>query len=210
MGASSFVANGFEDGWLASFDAAGAMSWVQSVAAAQNGVGAIDTLDATETTIYVGGLQAGSTPFGARPSAAFGHYVAALDVAGVPLWVTPLAQETGRLWRARIRVAADGSIAVGGFLRGQLAIGGEILDSQTDPADVASIPAFVRIDPDGALRYGRSFATVPAEQNVVSSVATAPNGDVVLGGYHAESIDLGTGPLPHTAGQDGFVVRANP
>ncbi len=207
---SSFIANGSEDGWLASFDSSGALSWAQSVAAGQNGAGEIDNLEATETTIYVGGLQAGSTPFGAPSVPAIGPYVAALDLAGTPLWVTPLAQQSGRLWRAHLSVAHDGAVAVGGFLRGQLAVGGETMDSQTDLGDVVAIPAFLLIDPDGTLRYGRSFPSVPTVQNIVTSIATAPNGDVVLGGAHSESIDLGTGPLPHIAGQDGFVVRTFP
>lgn len=151
----------------------------------------------------------------ATPAADAGPDAAPTD-AGIPDAVRPDAspwpavpapgqfawalQLVGMRDQTAIAVTPDGSIVVAGEHTAGFAVGGVSL-----PAPTGAALAVLKLGADGAPLWGRSFDG--GTRAILHSVATTPDGDIVIGGSYGGPIDLGTGPMQVVDDQEGFVAR---
>jgi outer membrane protein assembly factor BamB len=151
----------------------------------------------------------------AMPAADAGPDAAPAD-AGIPDAVPPDAnpwpavpapgqfawalQLVGMNDQTAIAGAPDGAIVVAGEHRAGFAVGDVRL-----PAPTGAALAVLKLGPEGAPLWARSFDG--GTRAILHTVATTPDGDILIGGSYAGPIDLGQGAMPVVDQQEGFLAR---
>jgi hypothetical protein len=156
--------------------------------AKRNGVRSRGGAAVAALAIFVGALRCSSGPQQTSGSPADGC-VNAPTITGdlVPVWSLALGQGVA----GGLQVDASGGTVIAGTLLDELRVGGAVFPGA---GDGFVRPFVLSLDPDGGVRWERTFATVW----VPADVALDGQGNIVLVGFRfqfAEAADLGAGPV---------------
>ena len=126
-------------------------------------------------------------------------FVARFDPSGKPLWAQRFGTEPFQ-GSAFTAVDAKGNIALGGTYNGTLQVGDETLVAKQNGMFALAL------SPEGDALWARSF--IGGNDSVLSRVAFAPDGGVLLAGYTTGGLlDLGQGPIGDPGWSTGFVAK---
>ena len=129
-------------------------------------------------------------------------FVARFDPSGKPLWAQRFGTEPFQ-GSAFTAVDAKGNIALGGTYNGTLQVGDETLVAKQNGMFALAL------SPEGDALWARSF--IGGNDSVLSRVAFAPDGGVLLAGYTTGGLlDLGQGPIGDPGWSTGFVAKLGP
>jgi hypothetical protein len=201
FGAFEVVPGERSDILIVKLDPAGEVVWVEHITGPEDqylsglwgcGDGVVIAGEAPAGTLDLGG--------GALAEADF---IAALDGDGAHRWSrgVPILVEDGHLTVSEITCDAGGDAALTGQYRGGVDLGG-------GPIQAAGLydGIVARYDPAGELLWSRGFGSVDGFYPAGRAVAFTPAGEVAVIGSFDGTIDLGTGPLTATAGDDVVVA----
>jgi hypothetical protein len=128
--------------------------------------------------------------------------VAVTDRMGLHKWSRRFG-DSGAQGASAVAVGTDGAVVVGGFTGGVVDFGGGPLGGAGGNA------AFlVKLTSAGAHVWSKVLGDGTG-QSVVSAVAVAGSGDVVVGGSFAGTLNLGGGALTSAGGNDMFLATLN-
>ncbi len=192
------------DIYLAVFDYLGAHMWSKRFGdsgAAQNGTAvAVDS----QGNVIITGDIAGTTDFGGGGLTSAGvadFFIAKFDKDGNHLW-SHIAGDSKAQNGLALAVGPNDEIAVSGSFVGGMDFNGAAITNGTG----ASTDAFVAVyDKDGNIMWAKGFGDASAQS--ARGVSIAPNGDVVIVGDLAGTIDFGGGGLTSAGGTDIFLAR---
>jgi hypothetical protein len=194
---------GGSDIFLARFDLHGELLW-----ASRYGGPDADYLDAVAIgadgdIVLVGELK-GEWGFGgpARPGCGEDDlFIAKLDRKGHPLWSQRFGDEKSQ-YHAGVAIFPAGDIVMTGFFYGTLDAGGGSLGSNDGNSFVA------RFRPNGRHVWSKGLGELGP---MVTTVAIDPEGNIVLTGDAAGTLELDPGhPLPCKALRDVFLAKLGP
>ncbi|MBI4703747.1 MAG: hypothetical protein HY744_21770 [Deltaproteobacteria bacterium] len=210
MGAADFgggwrTSAGGNDAFVVKLTADGDHVWSQRFGDAADQIGCGVAVDAPGNVYLVGDFQ-GTIDLGGGPLTSAGDadvFVAKLNPGGEHLWSMraggPAAQHA-----ARVAVGADGSAVVTGCFGGRLEVAGHKIESAGD------VDGFLlRLGPDGSLLGLVGFGDSAAQEGNGLAL-DANNGDLLLAGDFAGSVDLGGGPLTSAGATDVLLARLRP
>jgi hypothetical protein len=146
-------------------------------------------LDAASNVIAVGTFE-GTVDFGDRSATAPGLAEAWLSkraaADGAAIWTRTFGNEAGAAV-TDVAVEQDDSIVVGGSLRGDVDVGGQVLHAPTDGTAAAFVAKY---DPDGNLVWATLL-----DVGGVSGVATSPDGHVAVEGAVVSTLHAPNGTV---------------
>ncbi|MCC6525301.1 MAG: hypothetical protein IT373_21790 [Polyangiaceae bacterium] len=151
--------------------------------------------------VLLAGDFSGAVDFGGNPLTSDGYdiYVAKLDAALAHLWSARFGA-AGAQYAVAIGADATGAFTFTESIQGNVDFGGGVLSAP------AESPYLAQLAPDGAHRFSRVFPANSASS--AQALAIAPNGDVLIGGRFAGTVDFGGGNLTATSNAgDLFVAR---
>jgi hypothetical protein len=154
--------------------------------------------------IAITGTLYGTIDFGGDPLADMGHdlFVAKLGPSGEHLWSKRFG-DTHLQDGFGVAFDSQGNVFVTGRYAGSVDFGGGPLT----PATMASRMFVAKLDAaDGHHHWSRSFGEGPGPA-IGTALAVNDEGDVLVTGSFAGSIDFGDGALHAAGGSDAFVVK---
>jgi hypothetical protein len=202
--------DGADDGFVASYDASGAIRWFQQIDNTSSNGCVNDLAIGPSGEIYVVGdfpttatFDNGTVTLNAVGTSGTG-YLARYESSGTFTW----AQVAG-LDAESVSADANGPVIGGRFL-GSPTFGtgpNAVTLTNTGPAD----GFVVALDPAGAGRWGRQFGVALGLLNVtdVYGVTHDASGNVIAVGGFDTSTNLGTGTVNAVGGRDIFIVKYN-
>jgi hypothetical protein len=209
------------DGWVARFDSAGALRWIQLLES--TGDGAVEALArAPGGDLYLVGRFAGELELGdpaqrlrsrIAPGAAFDSiewdlFAARLSGEGRVRW----ARSGGGTAQEDVRAAAslqDGSLAIVGSCRERARFSDPTRRLTVDCGHLAISALVVGYAPDGALRFARSFRGQGNQPDAIA-VGGLPDGGLVAAGHMGRSLRFprrGEDLVLRTNGGGGWIAR---
>ena len=185
------------DGYVARLDGSGAAIWIRSLGGTGHDTCAAVGADAMGNVLvagsFTGSLNADTTSAGGEDA-----FVAKLSATGAVSWIVPLGD--GKSQRARaIVVDGSGNAVVLAEIEGTMEIGATLLASQGQ-TDIA----LLKLDESGTLLWARRFGTAGAD--TASRLLLDQDGNILVTGSFAGSLDLGSGPISGQA----FVAKLDP
>jgi hypothetical protein len=133
-------------------------------------------------------------------------FLAHFDGEGRPLFGLSFSDTTSQTGRYEVAPDGHGGVVIAGAILGSVDFGGGPLTAYGDEAD-----AFVaRFDATGKHLWSKSFGG-PSPQGVRAMAVNPASGDIVLGGFHHESISFGGEmftTLPTMA--NAFIAKLSP
>lgn len=233
IGGGTIVSAGGYDGFLARYGVGGEPLWAMAIGGA-NGDTLFDVASDAAGNVFVIGLIRGPVDvdrdgtIDVNPAGESAMLLAAFDPQGTMLWAIASAGDNATTGSA-IAVGPRGAIYVGGHYRN----GAADLDADGKPdvpparRSAAVTPEsdlngfFARFDGSGTMLWARSV-TGPASQ-VVTSLAIAGDGDLLVFGGYTDSADLdadgvadlefrsmGDSRWEHHADGNAFLLRITP
>jgi len=158
-----------------------------------------------DDSVVVAGSYAGNIDFGGTvltsPTDGGDAFVAKYAWDGQLIWVRGLGADASA-WATSVAIGGAGQIYVAGNFVGGTLVFGSSSYTETDHDDDAYLAAF---DPSGSLVWGHAFQG-PAGP-AITSIAVAPNGDVIAAGEFGGPTSLGGVVLTPDAFDRGFVTR---
>ena len=165
--------------------------------------------------VVIAGWFHGSADFGGGPIISrpwvneFGEnsniFAARYDSLGQHTWSRVLASADGYVNPLSMAVDAERNIVVVGQFRGTLDLGGLTLTSSFIDAFAA------KYDINGVLLWGKRFGISGPGENAANDVAIDANGDIVMIGTMAGSVDFGGGIIySFLNSSDVFLVKLDP
>ncbi len=130
--------------------------------------------------------------------------LAAYDSAGVLTWARRYGSAADDHAASAVFVGG-GDVLFAGQFRGAIEFTGDPPLLNDEAQSGADDIFFVRLAPDHAPRWARSFGA--KNDQVATSVAVAPEGHPLLAGWFRGTLDFGAGPLDAKNGADIFVAR---
>jgi hypothetical protein len=204
FGGGALPGAGGQDVFLAKLDAAGGFLWAKSFGDADFQVGAGVAVDAADDVLLTGSFN-GSIDFGGSllTSSGLGDVFAAkLHADGSHVWSKGFGDATDQA-AAGIAVDAAGNVALTGAFYGAINFGGGPLTS------AGGLDVFVAsLDAAGGHRWSRRFGDL--SDQTAAGVGADHDGNVVLAGSFAGTIDFGSTSLTSLGGQDAFVLKLGP
>lgn len=205
FGGSDLVNVGGDDIFVAQFNAStGQHNWSRRFGGLSNDTAnslAVDSAD----NIVVSGRFEGSVDFGTGSFVSRGIddvFVVKLSANGSVRWSKQFGS-TSQESAFGVAVARNGTIAVVGRFAGPLNFG------QGTLTPAGNYDAFVTVmQPNGSPQWTRTLGTVDAE--VARAAAFDAQGNLVVGGYYSNTIDLGTGAQTASGPSDLFLVKYGP
>jgi hypothetical protein len=180
-------------------------------------IAALDVAVAPDESVVAAALLSGeaTTPDAAliAPAAMNDLVIVRFDASGKVVWLRKLSA-TGPISTGRVAIDGQNHIAVGGTFQGTLNLGDGLL---LDAGD--SVIGFVaKLDADGHPIWSRTFSPPGAAigASIVSVVDVMPEGDVLVAGAFAGTIDFELTQVPSTPGADldrslaAFATRLGP
>lgn len=190
LGGGPLASAGWEDVFVARFDAAGAPLWSRAFGGTSADEATAVGVDAIGDVVIGGRFTSIGIDFG---SGALFHkgggdmFVAKLDPAGGHLWSESFGY-TGNDAVLGLGIAPDGGIVLTGAYSGTVDFGAGPITS-AGPSSVVA----VRLDATGACVWSEGFGGT--FEGSLASVALDANGDAMLTGSFTGTLDFGTGPL---------------
>jgi hypothetical protein len=177
---------GVGDMFLAKYDSAGNLLWVQQAGGAGDDFGAAVAAD-KEGNVYVTGGFQGPAWFGTNeiPSGLGSVFVAKYDPRGELVWVKPVGSEWGT-YSTGIAVASDGAVYQSGYFSGTAAFGGVSLESNGFLSDIF----LVKFDALGSVLWARRAGGESLDQAAGIMVDSADN--VLLTGFYFGNASFGS------------------
>lgn len=159
----------------------------------------------TAGSVYFTANLLGSADLGGGPLTTIGLnvrdvVVAKLDPSGAHVWSRLYGSSSSDQNAFSIAVDALARPVLVGSFNGFASFGTEGVNS-AGATDVFALA----LEDDGSLRWIKRFGGTGNEN--VSSVALAPNGDLVIGGRFSNTVDFGGGALVSLGSFDAFVLR---
>jgi len=202
------VGAGFNDFFIAKYDAAGTVLWAKSAGGDVYDYGQSVTTDASGNVYVTGTFTSptiifGTTTLSPTPSSG-GIFIAKYDAAGTVLWAKS-ASGYGEEYGQSVATDASGNVYVTGAFQGSITFGTTIL---TNAGDIDIF--IVKYDAAGTVLWAkRAGGTFNDSGN---SVATDASGSLYVTGYYfGNTITFGTTTLTQTGnsmyGEDIFIVK---
>jgi hypothetical protein len=148
---------------------------------------------------FFGNIDLGGGPVAKAPG--WGSFVARLDGAGHHVWSKAVTGDVANV--GALAPLPGGGALVGGDVASSLDLGcGPLAGAHTGNAYLATL------DAAGACTGQRSLG--PSGDQHVGGMTAGPAGHVAATGSFQTALDLGTGPVPATGVNDGFVFEIAP
>lgn len=200
FGAFEVVPGELSDMLIVKLDPAGEVAWVKHFTGPEDqylgglwgcGDGVVITGQAPAGTLDLGG--------GVLPESDF---IAVLDGDGEHRWSrsVPILVEDGHVTISEVACDASGGAALTGQYRGGIDLGGGPITTELYDGFVA------RFDETGALLWSRGFGSADNFSPFGRGVAFTPSGEIAVIGSFDGTVDLGTGPLKASEGDDVVVA----
>jgi hypothetical protein len=205
VGAEQLVSAGGTDGFLAKFDALGAVQWVAGFGdAADQGLTAVGV--DPSNNVFIAGYFAGVLAFvGGATYTANGRdaFLAKLGDTGAYLWSKKLGA-AGNQGATALAVNAAGEVVFGGNFEGTLICPIGCINS------VGGQDIFLfKYDGQGQQQWIKAFGD-PADQLLNGLAFDASDNVLMVGQLQGNAVDFGGGPLGSAGGFDIFTVKLNP
>jgi hypothetical protein len=209
LGGGPLTSAGVNDAYLCKLSASGQHVWSRRFGGTGtegwNGL-AVDA----NGDVVAGGVFNGTSDFGAGPLTSMGSdvIVAKYDANGGAVWTKSYGDGATQQANA-VATDANGNIVVGGHFASLMSFGGAQPLASGSPFLYNGF--IVKLSPTGAEIWSRSLGTAGVNE-IVSSVAVDPSGNVYALGYYNGTTNVG-GPdlLTAPAGTTGiFVVKLDP
>ncbi len=204
FGGGALVSAGLDDIYLTKLDANGKHQWSKRFGDASIDYVSAMMVDSSDAIVQAG-FFAGSLDYGGGILMSAGGndvFVAKLDGNGGHLW----SKRFGNAGDQRVEgagVAEDGRVLIGGAFDGAIDFGGGVLTSG------AGKDAFIAVfDATGSHLWSRRLSGPGNDR--VTTIAAAPDGNVLVGGVFAGSLDLGGVMLTSDGLYDAFVAKYDP
>jgi fibronectin type 3 domain-containing protein len=204
FGGSNLSSSGLRDIFVAKYSATGTHLWSRKFGGSGDEVGYSLAVD-TAGGLFLAGKFQGSVNFGgASLSSAGGDdiFLAKLSGAdGSHVWSKGMGSTSSD---AALGVDVDGSgnAVLTGYFTGTVNLGGASLSG-------SGINVFVaKYSSAGAHVWSKQFGGFDTQ--IANSVAAGPNGQAIVTGYFASTVDFGTGLLTSLGGYDAFLTNVGP
>jgi len=196
-----------DDAFVAKLSPDGTLVWGKRWGDASGQLVECLAVDADRNVVVSGGFG-GTLDFGGEPLASAGDedlFIAKLDPDGNRVWSHRYGDAAVQRGKS-VAIDRDGNVIVVGDFEGTIDFGGKT----TPLTSESGVDIFlVKLDKDGspiwARRFGQSnigMPTFPYQQRG-TTVATDSTGGIVLSGWYHGILDLGSGFLLKTTGQEG-------
>ncbi len=198
---TAIAGHGGTDALVVAFDAGGALRWYARWGDDQGQHAESVAFDADGNAVVAGMFQ-GSIDFGdgaiASSDSGLDAFVTKLSPDGQVLWTRVLSGGSDEAPRS-VAIDADGRIAVVGYFRASLYAGDD--SHSAAGGDDAFV---VMLDADGEVSWSRRFGDGASQQ--AHAVAFDHEGNLVVAGGFAGSVDFGAGPVDADAARAIFVL----
>jgi hypothetical protein len=195
------------DGFLAAFDSLGNFHFAVTLGNGSHDQyvdGVASDLDGNVTVV---GRFKGEVDFGGGPvpsaGAFYDAFAASYDGSGQLRWVRGIGQGAHDQYATAITTGADGSVLIGGRLKGVVDLGG----GETIPLGDRYDGFVAKYESTGGFGWARLIGSGLADQQVLAVTASEPGGVIVAGAFLGV-VDVG-GETLESAGAmpDAFVAR---
>lgn len=203
FGGGGLTSAGSYDVFVLRLSSAGAHRWSRRGGGPGDDSGAAVAMDAAGDVVVAGTISGAATLGGATLAAAGGRDIAVARYAaatGAHVWSQRFGGP-GLDAPVGLVADADGSVVLAGSFAGTVGFGGAALAS----AGGADVVLARYTGSTGAHRWSKRFGGPGDDQP--SGLALAPNGDLVLVGQFAGTIDFGAGVLANAGAPDIFAAR---
>lgn len=198
---TTLTAAGLYDSFVAKYDEAGALLWVQQGGGTGNDWG-YDVATDGSGNVFMAGAFEGAVNLSGTTLTSAGQYdvfVAKYDPAGKLLWAKS-AGGSGRDWGYGVATDGSGNVVVTGYFTGSVTFGGTTLTSEGGD-DVF----VVKYDAAGAVLWAQSAGGLGTEAG--TNVATDGSGNVIVTGPFMGSVMFGGTILTSEGDRDVFVAK---
>ena len=195
------------DGFLARYDAAGALTWVRPLGGVTedraNGVAVDSAGNAYVVGEFTGTLQLPGTNLITGPIDQ-NAFIARFSPAGTVDWARQAGGPLPDAARA-VTVDAAGRVFVAGYFSGAASFGGESLASVDNTYD-----AFLaRFGTNGVIAFVQQAGGSDLGGDIALGVAADPAGNAVIAGYFSGPSALGNASTVSAGAEDAFITRFN-
>jgi fibronectin type 3 domain-containing protein len=204
FGGSNLSSSGLRDIFVAKYSATGTHLWSKKFGGSGDEVGYSLAVDAAGAVFLAGKFQ-GSVNFGGASLTSAGGddiFLAKLSGAdGSHVWSKGMGSTSSD---AALGVDVDGSgnAILTGYFTGSVNLGGAVLSG-------SGINVFVaKYNSGGTHIWSKQFGGFDTQ--IANSVAAGPNGEAIVTGYYAATVDFGTGLLTSLGSYDAFLTNVGP
>ena len=207
-GGSSLANRGGSDAFVARFNAAGDVQWVQQIGGAQddraNGLAVDSNGNAYVVGEFTGTLQLPGTSL-ATAVTDQNAFIARFDPAGAVTWARQMGGTLADSARA-VTVDTSNQVFIAGYFSGAAAFGSETLVSVANTYD-----AFIaRLDTNGTFAFAQQAGGSDLGGDFGLGVAVDSAGNALLAGYFNGAGALGSNSTTSVGAEDIFVTRFRP
>ena len=203
MGGTSLTNAGGNDAFVAKLNSQGTAQWAVGISSAANDTIAAPATDANDGVYVAATRDDGTCCALCGPDPGLNLHVMKLAATGNVVWdEAPACSYPNDQTVSGLSVSSTGTVAVSGLFEGAVGFGGAVLTS-------AGLHDTYLVELDGAAgshvssrRFGDS-----TDQDGRMFLAHDANGNLLVAGALAGSIDLGGGPLTSTGGLDAYVAK---
>jgi hypothetical protein len=204
FGGSNLSSSGLRDIFVAKYSATGTHLWSKKFGGSGDEVGYSLAVDAAGGVFLTGKFQNSVNFGGASLTSAGGDdiFLAKLSAAdGSHVWSKGMG---GTSSDAALGVDVDGTgnAVVTGYFTGSVNLGGTVLSG-------SGVNVFVaKYSSAGTHVWSKQFGGFDTQ--IANSVAAGPNGQAIVTGYYAATVDFGTGLLTSLGAYDAFLTNVGP
>jgi hypothetical protein len=204
FGGGALTSAGATDVFVASYDAQGLPLWSKRFGDVAAQTASRVAVDAAGNVAIVGDF-AGKTDFGAGALTSAGAtdvFLVKLSATGALLWAKSFGNAVAQNG-FDVAFAPNGDVVITGSFAGAINLGGGAMTS------AGATDLFVgRLDPDGTFLWGKRFGDAAAQAG--KGIAVDSQGNVIVVGDVAGSVDFGAGALTSAGATDVAVVKLDP
>jgi Tfp pilus assembly protein PilZ len=204
IGSISLTSAGDSDIFVAKYNSAGTLQWVQSAGGTGSDFGFALALDASGN-VYITGNYAGTATFGTTSKTSLGNYdifVAKYNSAGTVQWVQSAGGTSNDVGQG-IALDASGNVYITGAYQGMATF------STTTKTSAGSYDIFVaKYNSAGTVQWVQSAGGTNSDEG--RDIALDASGNVYITGYYQGMATFGTTSKTSTGSYDIFVAKYDP